>query len=383
LPMQATKKRGKSWSILDDPLLDHCREAINSRQCSWQHSQSGCKAKAEEKAIRGIIENTPGAYDIIDRRVDESRLILLTHHRDRLAQFGFKGTEMNRQYSDMIGILKGRLGIAGGLTHPSPSQGLQAPRTVLQSAYSAAPQTVLQAHQAAANADSDKVWRHAPASSARNRSCTPPPSFHAQQVASQVQQAPSNSDPAAHNLACTPSSISVEPPIREGGGKLARSQCPSPRFRPAPTVWGESGDASHMCPVPAYPPDTPALNAQPGIGMAPFITMPPFHAEPLSHSDHQALTPRRADIPQNLPMSDRVASMYEEAAPSTPSHMSLDATQNAMNFSESMLPRGTYNNALDETQNAMAVSQSMLASQYCHNPTMMMPTQNALAPPMW
>jgi hypothetical protein len=75
--------------------------------------------------------------------------------------------------------------------------------------------------------------------------------------------------------------------------------------------------------------------------------------------------------------------MYEEVAPSTPSHISLDATQNAMIFSESMLPRSTYSNSLDETQNAMAVPQSMLASQYWHNPTMMMPTQNALAPPMW
>mmetsp|Transcript_42401 Transcript_42401/g.78946 ORF Transcript_42401/g.78946 Transcript_42401/m.78946 type:complete len:921 (-) Transcript_42401:91-2853(-) len=121
VPVKVSQKhRGQSWGIVHDPLLDLCRDPVCSREARcgpegggrpFSTSRGRRHIGADEKALRDSIEFSPGGYEIIDRRVEEVRLEVLTRRRDRLNSAGFKQTEISRDYEEVIGMVCERLGV--------------------------------------------------------------------------------------------------------------------------------------------------------------------------------------------------------------------------------------------------------------------------------
>merc|ERR1719282_2022142 len=73
----ATRYRGFQYEVFDNLFMRLCLEPINSRSAQ-------CGIFADEHAIRGAIEASPGSYNAVDHAIENVRLATLLKSRERI-----------------------------------------------------------------------------------------------------------------------------------------------------------------------------------------------------------------------------------------------------------------------------------------------------------
>lgn len=101
-------QRRRAWGLADEVLLRLCADPVDSR--SARCGPPGSAMGEDEKALRARIEGLEGAFDTLDRAVDEVRLSALLSARDQLLGGGWNDTGIGRRYTDIIDRVCSRLG---------------------------------------------------------------------------------------------------------------------------------------------------------------------------------------------------------------------------------------------------------------------------------